>query len=113
MLNDDFLQYWLGAYVHLDAATWGEEEENPVNDLNLFNAGDPFGTTAFNLNGGDSADNQDHVYSMVTTSSVLHPDRFPQFKSGWRTGSTARRCSTRPRARTTWSPRPTTRAGSG
>ena len=86
VLNDDFLQYWLGAYVHLDAATWGDEAENPVNALKLFNAGDPFGLTQFQLNGGDSADNQDHVYSMVTTSSILTPDKFPQFKSSVATG---------------------------
>jgi hypothetical protein len=86
VLNDDFLQYWLGAYVHIDAATWGDEDQNPVNALNLFNAGDPFGLTKFNLNGGDSADNQDHVYSMVTTSSILTPDKYPQFKSEVATG---------------------------
>ena len=86
ILNDDFLQYWLGAYVHIDAATWGEEEVNPVSALTLFNAGDPFGVTRFNLNGGDSADNQDHAYSMVTTSSILTPDEFPQFKSEVATG---------------------------
>ena len=44
MLNDDFLQYWLGAYVHLDAATG---DEATVNAPTLFNAGDPFGTTPF------------------------------------------------------------------
>ena len=87
VLNDDFLQYWLGAYVHLDAATWGDQEENPVNALSLFNAGDPFGTTAFNLNGGDSADNQDHAYSMVTTSSVLHAGPLPAVQVTGRDGA--------------------------
>jgi hypothetical protein len=82
VLNDDFLQYWLGAYVHINAAN----DSDAVNALNLFNAGDPFGTTAFNLNGADSADNQDHLYSMVTTSSILTPDKYPQFNSKVATG---------------------------
>ena len=77
LLNDDFLQYWLGAYVHINAAN----DKDAASAFTLFNAGDPFGFTRFNLNGGDSAGNQDHLYSMVTTSSVLPPDRFPQFKS--------------------------------
>jgi hypothetical protein len=82
VLNDDFLQYWLGAYVHINAAN----DNDAVSALKLFNAGDPFGLTRFQLNGGDSANNQDHLYSMVTTSSILPPDKFPQFKSSVATG---------------------------
>jgi hypothetical protein len=82
VLNDDFLQYWLGAYVHINAAN----DTDAVSGLNLFNAGDPFGLTTFQLNGGSSASNQDHLYSMVTTSSILPPSQFPQFKSTVATG---------------------------
>ena len=41
----------------------------------------PFGSTAFALNGADSAANQDNVYSFLTTSSILKPDTYPQFKA--------------------------------
>jgi hypothetical protein len=76
-LSDDFLQYYLGAYVHLNAATTKEQ----ASGLPLNLAGAPFGTTQFTLNGGDSADNQDHTYSMVTTSSILPKSIYPQFAS--------------------------------
>jgi hypothetical protein len=92
VLNDDFLQYWLGAYVHINAVTLPEDADGEQGALaavagkTLFNAGDPFGLTSFQLNGGDSANNQDHLYSMVTTSSILPPAQFPQFKSTVATG---------------------------
>jgi hypothetical protein len=76
-LSNDFLQYYLGAYVHLNAA--GSKEEASALPLSL--AGGPFGTTEFTLNGGDSADNQAHTYSMVTTSSILPESIYPQFAS--------------------------------
>jgi Zinc carboxypeptidase len=76
-LSNDFLQYYLGAYVHLNAAN--SKEQASGLPLNL--AGGPFGTTQFTLNGGDSADNQEHTYSMVTTSSILPKSTYPQFAS--------------------------------
>jgi hypothetical protein len=82
VLNDDFLQYWLGAYVHIAAA----DDPAGAAALGLFNEGGPFGSTPFGLNGPDSADNQDHTYSVVTTSSILPPAQFPQFDSHVATG---------------------------
>ena len=38
-------------------------------------------STAFTLNGADSADNQDHARRSLTTSSLLPADEFPQFTS--------------------------------
>jgi murein tripeptide amidase MpaA len=76
-LSNDFLQYYLGAYVHLNAAQSKEE----ASGLPLQLAGGPFGSTHFTLNGGDSADNQQHTYSMVTTSSILPRSIYPQFAS--------------------------------
>jgi hypothetical protein len=76
-LSNDFLQYYLGAYVHLNAA--GSKEEASALPLSL--AGGAFGTTEFTLNGGDSANNQAHTYSMVTTSSILPESIYPQFAS--------------------------------
>jgi hypothetical protein len=41
----------------------------------------PLGDTAFGLNGAGSADNQANLYSFLTTSSILPPAEYPQFKS--------------------------------
>jgi hypothetical protein len=76
-LSNDFLQYWLGAFVHIDAAA----TKDGASAL-PFQAPASFGGFGFGVNGADSADNQQHTYSMVTTSSILKPDRFPQFASG-------------------------------
>jgi hypothetical protein len=76
-LSNDFLQYWLGAFVHIDAAN----TKDGASAL-PFQAPDPFGGAHFGLNGPTSADNQEHTYSMVTTSSILKPAQFPQFQSG-------------------------------
>jgi hypothetical protein len=76
-LSNDFLQYWLGAYDHIDAAT----TKAGVSAL-PFRAPAPFGALSFGLDGAGSADNQEHTYSMVTTSSILDPAQFPQFESG-------------------------------
>ncbi len=76
-LLNDFEQYWLGAYSYVD---------NSGSDVN----GDPVPirgeSGAFNgftgtLNGGDSANNQDHTAAFVLTSSVLPTAQFPQFAS--------------------------------
>ena len=39
------------------------------------------GTAQFGLNGPDSAANQNNLYSLLTTSSILPADQYPQFKS--------------------------------
>lgn len=71
-LSDDFLQYYLGAYKHNWAA--GNEQ--------LQGTSSPFDGMAFGLNGSDSAGNQVRPSSMLTTSSFLPADEFPQFASG-------------------------------
>jgi hypothetical protein len=76
-LSNDFLQYWLGAYNHIDAAS-----SKAAASALPFQAPAPFGGLSFGLNGAGSADNQEHTYSMVTTSSILDPAQFPQFRSG-------------------------------
>jgi hypothetical protein len=81
-LSNDFLQYWLGAYLPIDlAGSFGALDPGAVNALPFDLAGGPFGTGSFRLNGGDSANNQGHVASFVTTSSILPPREFPQFSS--------------------------------
>jgi len=75
-LSDDFLQYWLGAYIHIDAAA-AKEDASAL----AVRAPAPSAAVGFGLNGPDSADNQEHTYSMVSTSSILNPAQFPQFQS--------------------------------
>lgn len=75
--KNDFLQYYLGAYIYSsDAGT------DPQGDpLPLEGAEDPFAGDTWALNGAESAGNQIHTAAFVTTSSLLTPDEFPQFES--------------------------------
>jgi murein tripeptide amidase MpaA len=76
-VSNDFQQYWLGAYLPIAAAASVEDAAA----LPFLGAGPPFGTQAFTVNGPDSAQNQDNVYSLLTTSSILPPATYPQFTS--------------------------------
>lgn len=76
-LENDFLQYWLGAYNYVsDGGT--DDEGNPFPVSGDAGAFDGFAGT---FNGGDGADNQAHTASLLTTSSFLPPEEFPQFAS--------------------------------
>jgi hypothetical protein len=75
--NDDFLQYYLGAYIYATPGNTFDDE-----------AGHPFGLRGHGPYEGLSwmfdetgANNQDHSATFVVTSSVLPPARFPQFAS--------------------------------
>jgi hypothetical protein len=74
--SNDFLQYWLGAYLPISLG----EDVDSVSQL-PFLAVDPFGNLAFKLNGDDSAKNQNASSSFVTTSSILPAAEYPQFAS--------------------------------
>lgn len=82
-LSDDFHQYYLGAYKHLDAAgtSFGGGDPAAVGNLPIMLAGASFGEGNIDLNGPASANNQEHVYSLLSTSSILPPDEYPQFRS--------------------------------
>ena len=69
-VSNDFQQYWLGAYLPISIDPASPLLETPV-----------LGSASFGLNGPDSADNQDNLYSLLTTSSILDPATYPQFKS--------------------------------
>jgi hypothetical protein len=69
-VSNDFQQYWLGAYLPISIDPASPLLETPI-----------LGSTSFGLNGPDSAGNQDNLYSLLTTSSILKPDEYPQFKS--------------------------------
>jgi hypothetical protein len=76
IVSNDFIQYYLGAWISVVAA-----QDDDVAKLPYKGAGGPFGTTAFTLNGPDSADNQFIAQTFVTTSSLLPASDFPQFAS--------------------------------
>jgi hypothetical protein len=75
-LLNDFQQYWLGAFNYVSDGGTGADGPFPVAGSEA-----PFAGFSSTLNGGDSADNQDHTASLVTTSSVLPEAEFPQFAS--------------------------------
>lgn len=82
-LENDFQQYWLGAYNYVSDGATGPN--GPYSVLGL--DGGPFAGYESALNGGDSPNNQEHTASLLPTSSFLPPDQFPQFRSsvplGW------------------------------
>ncbi|GAA1310078.1 zinc carboxypeptidase [Planotetraspora silvatica] len=76
-LSNDFVQYYLGAYTFVD----GGGQDGDGNTLPLKGTAGAFNGFLGTLNGGDSANNQDHTSTFVTTSSVLSQKKFPQFAS--------------------------------
>jgi hypothetical protein len=81
---NDFQQYWLGAYVNIsDGGTDGGTGE----PFGLVGTEAPFEGFTGDLNAAGSAENQDHTAMLLTTSSFLPADEFPQFASdaplGW------------------------------
>jgi hypothetical protein len=79
IVSNDFQQYWLGAWLPILAA----DDIDPAAALPFQEAGGQYGDLAFTLNGDppESKQNQVNVYSFLTTSSILHPDTYPQFAS--------------------------------
>jgi hypothetical protein len=88
-LSDDFLQYWLGAYIFIDDG--GADADG--NSFPVVGTDDPYGdpdTDPWTINQsfdpGRGATNQ----SFITTSSILKTTAYPQFTSTapaqWQTG---------------------------
>ncbi len=76
-LANDFLQYYLGAFSYVDnGGSDSNGDAYPVKG-----AAGTFNGFVSPLNGGDSANNQDHTASFLTTSSFLPKAQFPQFSS--------------------------------
>ena len=85
--KNDFLQYYLGAYIYnSDAGTDDTGNPFPVEGVS-----DPYTGMGWEFNGTDSAENQGHTASFITTSSLLPEDEYPQFASTapavWVTGA--------------------------
>jgi hypothetical protein len=79
VVSNDFQQYWLGAYLPITVAGALAGPDPDAVKAKELQAIDPFGSLTFGLNGDDSAKNQGHLYSFLTTSSILKPDTYPQF----------------------------------
>jgi hypothetical protein len=75
-LSNDFLQYYLGAYIYNDDA--GTKANGSLYDV--LGVADPFGGLTWSF-GGPSANNQDHSASFVATSGILPAQTYPQFES--------------------------------
>lgn len=75
--TNDVLQYWLGAYLMVDNA--GTTEEGGL--LDVLGIDTPLTGLEWGFNGADSAENQDHSNSFITTSGILDPAVYPQFTS--------------------------------
>ncbi len=75
-LSDDFLQYYLGAYLYNDDA--GTTSNGKLYDV--LGVDDPFTSLNWAF-GGPSAMNQDHSASFIATSGILPASQYPQFTS--------------------------------
>jgi hypothetical protein len=75
-LPDDFLQYYLGAYLYNDDA--GTNAKGHLYDV--VGTDTPFEGLAWGF-GGPSANNQDHSASFIATSGILPAVQYPQFES--------------------------------
>ena len=76
IVQDDFLQYWLGAYRYVLGA--GQDPE----DGSIFpveGTAGPFDPLSLTFNGADSAQNGDQAATLLVTSSVLDPAQYPLF----------------------------------
>ena len=83
-LSDDFLQYYLGAYIYNDDA--GTTANGKLYDVTGTDT--PFAGLGWSF-GGPSANNQDHSASFITTGGILPPSIYPQFTS-WASAKWAR-----------------------
>ena len=70
---NDFLQYWLGAYLVNEGAGFDED----FNIFDVLGVGDPLSGDSFGVDGT----NQFDTASFITTSGILPADEFPQFES--------------------------------
>jgi hypothetical protein len=77
-LNGDVLEYWFGSGILVEDA--GTDPD--TGDLfEVLGVDDPLTGLAWGFNGPDSAQNQDHSASFITTSGLLPAAEYPQFES--------------------------------
>ena len=76
VVQNDFLQYWLGAYTYITGA--GQHpEDGSVFEVDGTEA--PFDALDLTVNGADSAGNADQAPTLLVTSSILDPTEYPLF----------------------------------
>ena len=75
---NDVLEYWFGAALVNEGAGIDPDTGDA---LGVVGVGDPFLGTSWAFNGVDSAENQDHNASFITTSGLLPVEVYPQFDS--------------------------------
>jgi hypothetical protein len=73
-ISNDFLQYWLGAYIPAGAALTEQMKEDPA-----------VGETVFGINGPGSVSNAPLLQSFLTTTSLI--PNYPAFAAGTEFGS--------------------------
>jgi hypothetical protein len=78
-LSDDFLQYYLGAYIYNDDA--GTTANGKIYDV--VGIDNPFADGLLWSIGTPSAGNQDHSASFIPTSTLLPPSQFPDQPTSW------------------------------
>jgi hypothetical protein len=76
--KNDFLQYYLGAFIYNSDAGTNPDTGDP---FPVSGVGDPYTGMNWTFNGGNSAKNQVHTASFITTSSLLPESTYPQFAS--------------------------------
>ena len=75
--NDDFLQYYLGAYIYASPGnTFDDAEGHPYPMVGT--DGGPFDGPDWRFD-ETGANNQDHSATFVVTSSILDPARYPLY----------------------------------
>ena len=78
--KNDFLQYYLGAYIYVsDAGLDADGNPFPIVGVDRPFTGPP--ASGWTLGGGTGADNQVHNASFLATSGILDPATYPQFTS--------------------------------
>jgi hypothetical protein len=86
--KNDFLQYYLGAFIYNSDGGTDPDTGDP---FPVSGVGDPYSGAEWTFNAADSAQNQVHTASFLSTSSILKEDAYPQFASdapaAWVTGS--------------------------
>jgi Zinc carboxypeptidase len=76
--KNDFAQYYLGAFIYNSGAA------TPGTSYGVTGTDAPYSGMTWNVNGADSANNQNHRASFITTSSILPTSTYPQFTSNAR-----------------------------
>ena len=61
--------------------SWSTTRAREEGLLDVLGVDTPFTGLDWGFNGADSAENQDHSNSFITTSGILDPDVYPQFES--------------------------------